>query len=251
MDVLGPPTADDIDTGFESREAQAYLRRLTALYSSSMPRMTLEERFPETTAEGLDVLRLCLSWNPRRRPTADEVLAMPYFAAAAEFADFSAGRSRSDSDCGSDASEYSSCPSTGGSDSTTSRSMSFRSPRTPTNARSPGISNPGFVSPPSQPLPLNTSFPEASPGALPADSELSVYKLRHLIASELAHFKPPCPLHIILPPTVKSLQRKSQTPPHRDHRSSDKTVVSPAKQLCSPPGALARRHRNPVARTER
>ena len=41
---------------------------------------SLSEMFPTASAEALDLMRLCLKFNPSQRITAEEALAHPYVA---------------------------------------------------------------------------------------------------------------------------------------------------------------------------
>jgi serine/threonine protein kinase len=46
----------------------------------SKPAQDLRTLFPKTSAEGIDLLRRMLSFNPRKRITAEEALKHPFFA---------------------------------------------------------------------------------------------------------------------------------------------------------------------------
>mmetsp|Transcript_59783 Transcript_59783/g.192409 ORF Transcript_59783/g.192409 Transcript_59783/m.192409 type:complete len:460 (+) Transcript_59783:88-1467(+) len=72
MEVTGRPSPEDIEA-IKSPFAATMLESLPL----SRPR-PLNEMFPSATAEALDLLRLCMQFNPSKRPSAKEALRHPY-----------------------------------------------------------------------------------------------------------------------------------------------------------------------------
>jgi len=72
MEVTGRPSPDDVDA-IKSPFAQTMLESLPM----SRPR-PLTEMFPSASMEALDLLRICLQFNPTKRITAKEALKHPY-----------------------------------------------------------------------------------------------------------------------------------------------------------------------------
>lgn len=72
MEVTGRPSPEDIDA-IKSPFAATMLESL----SVSRPR-PLNEMFPSASVEALDLLRLCMQFNPNRRPSAHDSLRHPY-----------------------------------------------------------------------------------------------------------------------------------------------------------------------------
>lgn len=216
LDVLGAPTALDIENGFESPDAQAYLKRLVELHAPSERNFrTLEERFPRTSPEGLDVLRQCLAWNPHCRPTAEQILAMPYFAQ---------------------------CPTNTHrttTTTTTTQAVELSAPNSPMSPLADRLSRLDTSSP--RPVELDVVN-----GALPDDSELSVCKLRILIAAELAHFTPHSPMPIVsepnivmfTPPKPKSSRKRVRKATVFDFNGDEEVVLSPTKRTKTTPSSL-------------
>uniref|UniRef100_A0A7S1CKN0 Protein kinase domain-containing protein n=1 Tax=Bicosoecida sp. CB-2014 TaxID=1486930 RepID=A0A7S1CKN0_9STRA len=74
LEVTGRPSADDV-ASIKSPFAATMLESL----SPTRPR-ALSEMFPTASAEALDLLRLCLQFNPDKRITAHQALRHPYVA---------------------------------------------------------------------------------------------------------------------------------------------------------------------------
>merc|ERR1719456_465619 len=72
MEVTGRPSPEDVES-VRSPFAATMLESLPV----SRPR-SLGEMFPSASVEALDLLRLCLQFNPSRRISAKEVLRHPY-----------------------------------------------------------------------------------------------------------------------------------------------------------------------------
>jgi len=72
MEVTGRPSPEDIEA-IKSPFAATMLESLPV----SRPR-PLNEMFPSATAEALDLLRICMQFNPNKRPSAKEALRHPY-----------------------------------------------------------------------------------------------------------------------------------------------------------------------------
>lgn len=72
MEVTGRPTTEDVDA-IKSPFAATMLESLPM----SRPR-PLNEMFPSASVEALDLLRLCLQFNPNKRVSAREMLRHPY-----------------------------------------------------------------------------------------------------------------------------------------------------------------------------
>merc|ERR1719453_2696923 len=74
MEVTGRPTKEDI-AAIKSPFAATMLENLPP----SKPK-PLAEMFSSASAEGLDMLRMCLKFNPDKRITAEQSLRHPYVA---------------------------------------------------------------------------------------------------------------------------------------------------------------------------
>jgi len=72
MEVTGRPSPEDIEA-IKSPFAATMLESLPV----SRPR-PLNEMFPSATSEALDLLRICMQFNPNKRPSAKEALRHPY-----------------------------------------------------------------------------------------------------------------------------------------------------------------------------
>eukprot|EP00435_Cladocopium_sp_Y103_P066818 s808_g29.t1 len=72
MEVTGRPSSEDVDA-IKSPFAATMLESLPM----SRPR-PLSEMFPSASVEALDLLRLCLQFNPNKRITAKDALRHPY-----------------------------------------------------------------------------------------------------------------------------------------------------------------------------
>merc|ERR1719296_740077 len=72
MEVTGRPSPEDIES-IKSPFAATMLESL----SMSRPR-PLNEMFPSASVEALDLMRLCMQFNPNRRLSAHEALRHPY-----------------------------------------------------------------------------------------------------------------------------------------------------------------------------
>jgi len=72
MEVTGRPSPEDIEA-IKSPFAATMLESLPV----SRPR-PLNEMFPSATAEALDLLRICMQFNPTKRPSAHQALRHPY-----------------------------------------------------------------------------------------------------------------------------------------------------------------------------
>mmetsp|Transcript_88936 Transcript_88936/g.176939 ORF Transcript_88936/g.176939 Transcript_88936/m.176939 type:complete len:464 (+) Transcript_88936:95-1486(+) len=72
MEVTGRPSPEDIEA-IKSPFAATMLESLPV----SRPR-PLNEMFPSATQEALDLLRICMQFNPNKRPSAKEALRHPY-----------------------------------------------------------------------------------------------------------------------------------------------------------------------------
>jgi len=72
MEVTGRPSPEDIEA-IKSPFAATMLESLPV----SRPR-PLSEMFPSASAEALDLLRICMQFNPNKRPSAKEALRHPY-----------------------------------------------------------------------------------------------------------------------------------------------------------------------------
>ena len=72
IEVTGRPSPEDIDA-IKSPFAATMLESLPP----SRPR-SLAELFPHASAEALDLMRVCLQFNPSKRITAAEALQHPY-----------------------------------------------------------------------------------------------------------------------------------------------------------------------------
>eukprot|EP00931_Biecheleriopsis_adriatica_P068336 TRINITY_DN42305_c0_g1_i1.p1 TRINITY_DN42305_c0_g1~~TRINITY_DN42305_c0_g1_i1.p1 ORF type:complete len:523 (+),score=114.83 TRINITY_DN42305_c0_g1_i1:95-1570(+) len=72
MEVTGRPTSEDVDA-IKSPFAATMLESLPM----SRPR-PLNEMFPSASVEALDLLRLCLQFNPTKRTSAKDALRHPY-----------------------------------------------------------------------------------------------------------------------------------------------------------------------------
>lgn len=58
----------------------AYLRvSLAAVPLSIVPQTPLESIIPSASAEGLQLMKDLLQWDPNRRPTARNILTHPFF----------------------------------------------------------------------------------------------------------------------------------------------------------------------------
>jgi len=74
LEVTGRPSDEDIDA-IKSSYASTMLEHLPCTRPES-----LTEKFPTASAEALDLMRLCLKFNPSQRITAEEALSHPYVA---------------------------------------------------------------------------------------------------------------------------------------------------------------------------
>merc|ERR1719414_1473703 len=72
MEVTGRPTPEDIEA-IKSPFASTMLESLPV----SRPR-PLNEMFPTAGTEALDLLRICMQFNPNKRPSAKEAVRHPY-----------------------------------------------------------------------------------------------------------------------------------------------------------------------------
>jgi len=82
IELIGPPTQEDLTDGIESPYAVTMLQSLAPSKAAQLP---AEERwlskFPNASPNALDLIKKLLVFNPKKRLTAKQALEHPYVAA--------------------------------------------------------------------------------------------------------------------------------------------------------------------------
>lgn len=80
---IGKPTQAQVEA-FTSKAARLHLQRFMGDHNKQ--HLTLEQRYPQTSQEGINILRELLNWSPTHRIKASAAMAHDYFAQAREMA---------------------------------------------------------------------------------------------------------------------------------------------------------------------
>merc|ERR1711972_1251355 len=72
MEVTGRPSPEDVEA-IKSPFAATMLESLP-----TAAKQNLSEVFPSASPEAIDLMRLCLQFNPNKRPSAKDALSHPY-----------------------------------------------------------------------------------------------------------------------------------------------------------------------------